>query len=94
MTRSSIRCCNTITSHAPSRCSRAPPQCRRFPADGKTYTFRIKPGIFHAGRGVQRQKRELTAHYVYSIKRLIDPVVKAQWQFLVDGKLQVWRCSC
>ncbi|MBL8520807.1 MAG: hypothetical protein JNK75_09045 [Betaproteobacteria bacterium] len=59
-------------------------------ADGKTYTFRIKPGIFFTpDAAFNGKKRELTAaDYVYSIKRLIDPKVKAQWQFLVEGKLQ------
>jgi ABC-type transport system substrate-binding protein len=58
--------------------------------NGATYTFRIKPGIFFtADAAFKGQRRELTAHdYVYSIKRLIDPVVKAQWSFLMDGKLK------
>jgi ABC-type transport system substrate-binding protein len=58
--------------------------------DGKTYTFKIKAGIyFTPDAAFNGKKRELTAaDYVYSIKRLIDPQVKAQWQFLVDGKLQ------
>ncbi len=57
-------------------------------ADGRTYTFRIKRGIKftpHAAFG--GKPRELTAHdYAYSLKRLVDPKVKAQWQFLAEGK--------
>ncbi len=57
-------------------------------ADGLTYTFHIKRGIFftpHAAFG--GKKRELTAaDYAYSLKRLIDPINKAQWQFLIEGK--------
>ncbi len=58
-------------------------------ADGTTYTIRLKRGIhFTDDPAFNGKKRELVASdYVYSIKRLIDPGVKAQWQFLVDGKL-------
>ena len=57
--------------------------------DGRTYTVRIQPGIFFtpdpAFKGV---KRELTAaDYVFSFKRLLDPKVRAQWSFLVEGKV-------
>ncbi len=57
-------------------------------ADGKTYKFRIKRGIYFTDHPVfGGQKRELTAHdFAYSIKRLVDPKVKAQWQFLAEGK--------
>jgi oligopeptide transport system substrate-binding protein len=59
---------------------------------GATYTFRIKPGIYFTpdpAFGGAAARRELTANdYVYSLKRLIDPTVKAQWSFLVDGKLK------
>lgn len=57
-------------------------------SDGLTYTFHVKRGIFftpHAAFG--GKKRELTAaDYAYSLKRLIDPINKAQWQFLIEGK--------
>src|SRR5687767_8267204 len=48
-------------------------------ADGMTYTFRIKPGIHFADDPVFKgKKRELTAHdYVYSIKRVLDPKLRA-----------------
>ena len=46
---------------------------------GKTYTLRVKPGIYFADDPVFKGvKRELTAHdYVYSIKRLMDPRLSA-----------------
>jgi len=57
---------------------------------GRTYTLRVRPGIYftdHKAFGGRR--RELTAHdYAYSLKRLLDPKVKAQWQFLADGKFE------
>ncbi len=48
-------------------------------ADGTTYTLRIKPGIFFADDpAFNGRKRELVAaDYVYSIKRLLDPKVRA-----------------
>ena len=59
-------------------------------ADGKTYTIKLKRGIFFTDDpAFKGKKRELVASdYVYSIKRMLDPKIKAQWQFLVDGKLQ------
>ena len=59
-------------------------------ADGKTYTIKLKRGIFFTpDPAFKGKKRELVASdYVYSIKRMLDPKIKAQWQFLVDGKLQ------
>ena len=57
---------------------------------GATYTVRIRPGIFFtADAALGGKKRELTAHdFVYSLKRLLDPAVKAQWAFLLEGKIQ------
>ena len=48
-------------------------------ADGTTYTVRIKPGIHFADDpAFNGQKRELVAaDYVYSMKRLLDPKVRA-----------------
>ena len=59
-------------------------------ADGKTYTLRLKQGIYFTDDpAFKGKKRELIASdYVYSIKRMLDPKLRAQWQFLVDGKLQ------
>ncbi len=57
-------------------------------ADGKVYTFRIKPGIYFASDpAFKGRKRELTAaDYAYSIKRHLDPAVRSPWSFLVDGR--------
>ncbi|HEX4859325.1 MAG TPA: ABC transporter substrate-binding protein [Usitatibacteraceae bacterium] len=58
-------------------------------ADGRTYTIRVKPGIvFTDDPAFKGARRELVAaDYAYSIKRLMDPQLKAQWQFLVEGKI-------
>ncbi|MDX2219876.1 MAG: ABC transporter substrate-binding protein [Burkholderiales bacterium] len=58
--------------------------------NGATYIFKIKPGIrFTPDPAFKGRTKELTAaDYAYSLKRLIDPVVKAQWSFLMDGKLK------
>ncbi len=59
-------------------------------ADGKIYTLKLKRGIYFTDDpAFKGKKRELVASdYVYSIKRMLDPKLRAQWQFLVDGKLQ------
>jgi ABC-type transport system substrate-binding protein len=56
---------------------------------GKTYTFRIKPGIFFADDpAFKGRKRELTADdYVYAIKRLVDPANRSPNAFYVAGKI-------
>ena len=48
---------------------------------GRTYTVRIKPGIyFTPDPAFDGKRRELTAHdYVYSFKRFFDPKIRAQW---------------
>lgn len=58
-------------------------------ADGLTYTFRLRPGIhFSPDPAFKGQIRELVAQdYVYSIKRLYDPVLKSPWLFMFEGKL-------
>src|SRR5262249_5818665 len=47
--------------------------------DGKTWTIKVKPGIYFADDPVFKgKKRELTAaDYIYSWKRMIDPKVRA-----------------
>ncbi len=57
--------------------------------DGRTYTFRLRPGIhFTDDPAFKGQKREVTAQdYVYSIKRLYDPTLKSPWSYMFDGKL-------
>jgi ABC-type transport system substrate-binding protein len=57
--------------------------------DGRTYTIRIKPGIyFTPDPAFNGTRRELTAEdYVYSFKRFFDPKLRAQWLFLLEGKI-------
>ena len=56
---------------------------------GKTYTVRIRKGIYFIDDPVFKgRKRELTsADYAYSIKRLIDPKLRSPWAWLVEGKI-------
>ena len=56
---------------------------------GRTYTVRIKPGIyFTPDPAFKGKRRELVAaDYVYSFKRFVDPRVRAQWAFLLEGKV-------
>ena len=58
-------------------------------ADGLTYIFKLKPGIFFTSDvSFSGKKRELTASdYVYSLKRILDPKLISKWQFLLDKKL-------
>src|SRR3954462_8297673 len=55
-------------------------------ADGRTYTIHIKPGIYFIDDPVfNGKKRELTAaDYVYSLKRLLDPKIRASQQAEVE----------
>ena len=57
--------------------------------DGRTYTFRIKKGIYYipdpAFKGARREL--VAADYAYSLKRLFDPKVKSPWLFLLEGKI-------
>src|SRR5687768_13482949 len=56
---------------------------------GRTFRFRIKPGIYftpHAAfKGARREL--VAADYVFSLKRMLDPKVRAQWAFLLEGKV-------
>jgi ABC-type transport system substrate-binding protein len=58
-------------------------------ADGRTWTIRIKPGIYFADDpAFKGQKRELTAaDYVYAWKRLLDPRMRAPFLWYLDGKV-------
>ena len=58
-------------------------------SDGRTYTFRIRPGIhFTPDPAFKGEKREMTAQdYVYSLKRLYDPTLKSPWAYMFDGKI-------
>ena len=57
--------------------------------NGKTYTVRVKKGIYFIDDPVFKgRKRELTAaDYAYSLKRLIDPKLRSPWAWLVEGKI-------
>jgi len=48
-------------------------------ADGTTYTFHVKPGIYFADDpAFEGKKRELVAaDFIYSLKRVLDPKVRA-----------------
>lgn len=58
-------------------------------SDGKTYTFRIRPGIyFHADAAFKGKRRELTAaDYLYSFKRMYDPALKSPWLYIFEDKV-------
>jgi ABC-type transport system substrate-binding protein len=55
--------------------------------DGTTYTFRVKPGIyFNDDAAFNGRKRELVAaDYIYSMKRVLDPKVRASQLGEVEG---------
>jgi ABC-type transport system substrate-binding protein len=59
----------------PARCGPTPPPACPRSADFKTFTFRIRPGIYFADdpafKGVKREL--VAADYVYSLKRFYDP---------------------
>ncbi len=57
--------------------------------NGKTYTFRIRKGVYFApDPAFKGKKRELTAaDFAYSLKRLIDPKIRSPYAFLVEGKI-------
>jgi oligopeptide transport system substrate-binding protein len=59
-------------------------------ADGKTYTIRLKKGIyFQADPAFHGKPRELTmADYVYSYKRLMDPKLSSPHTWLWEGKVE------
>jgi ABC-type transport system substrate-binding protein len=56
---------------------------------GRTYTFQIRPGIFFTpDPAFKGARREVTAaDYVYSLKRLYDPMLKSPWLSLFEGKI-------
>ena len=56
--------------------------------DGKTWTIRIKPGIFFADDpAFKGKKRELTAHdYVFAWKRILDPRMRSNQFQIFDGR--------
>jgi ABC-type transport system substrate-binding protein len=57
--------------------------------NGKTYTFKIKKGIyFTPDPAFKGKRRELIAEdYAYSIKRFFDPRNRSPYAFLFEGKI-------
>ena len=57
--------------------------------EGRTYTIKVKPGIYFASDpAFKGKRRELTAEdYVYSIKRIFDPKVRSYWVYVFEGNL-------
>jgi len=57
--------------------------------DGKTWTIRVKPGIYFADDpAFKNAKRELTAaDYVYSWKRILDPGMRSNNLQVFEGKI-------
>lgn len=55
--------------------------------DGKTYTFKLRKGIYFAPDPIFKGKRrELTAEdYVYTLERLKDPANHAPYESFIDG---------
>ena len=58
-------------------------------ADARTYTFRIKKGIYFIDDpAFKGKKRELTAQdFAYSIRRFFDPKNRSPYAFLFTGKI-------
>jgi len=56
---------------------------------GRTYTIKVRPGIyFAADPAFKGKRRELTAlDYVYSLKRIFDPKVRSYWVYIFEGNL-------
>lgn len=57
--------------------------------EGRTYTLRLKPGIYFsddpAFKGIRRELS--AADYAYSIKRFMDPANRSPYAFLFEGKI-------
>jgi ABC-type transport system substrate-binding protein len=58
-------------------------------ADGKTYTIKLKKGIYFApDAAFEGKKRELTVDdYVYSFKRIMDPKIASTHVWLLEDKI-------
>ena len=58
-------------------------------ADGRTWTIKLKPGIYFTDDpAFKGQRCELTAaDYVYSFKRLIDPRLRSNNAYILDERL-------
>jgi oligopeptide transport system substrate-binding protein len=56
--------------------------------EGRTWTMRIRPGIYFSDDAVFKGKRELTAEdYVYAWKRLLDPRVRSPFAWYLQDKV-------
>jgi oligopeptide transport system substrate-binding protein len=57
--------------------------------EGRTYTLKIKPGIFYSDDPVFKgRKRELVAaDYEFAMKRLIDPKIASPNLWLIEGRV-------
>ncbi|MFA7269995.1 MAG: ABC transporter substrate-binding protein [Sterolibacterium sp.] len=57
--------------------------------DGKTFTFRIRKGIyFTPDPAFKGRRRELTAQdYAYAIKRMLDPANRSPAASMIEGKI-------
>jgi ABC-type transport system substrate-binding protein len=57
-------------------------------ADGKTWTIRVRPGIYFADDPAFRgRRRELSAaDYVYALKRVLDPRMRSNSLQILDGR--------
>jgi len=57
-------------------------------ADGKTWTIRLRKGIYFADDPVFKGKRRelVAADYVYAIKRILDPRMRSNTLQAVDGR--------
>ncbi|HVF62770.1 MAG TPA: ABC transporter substrate-binding protein [Casimicrobiaceae bacterium] len=58
--------------------------------NGRTYTFRIRKGIYFApDPAFKGKRRELTADdYIYSFKRFVDPALRSPWAFMIEDKIE------
>ena len=56
--------------------------------DGKTWTIRVRPGIYFADDpAFKGQRRELIAQdYIFGIKRLLDPKMRSNFLQIVEGR--------
>jgi ABC-type transport system substrate-binding protein len=56
---------------------------------GRSFTVKVRPGIYFADDPVFKGKRrELVAQdYVYTIKRIFDPKVRSYWLYIFDHRL-------
>src|SRR4051812_12311307 len=56
---------------------------------GRSYTIKIKPGIYFASDpAFKGKRRELVAEdYVYTMKRIFDPKVRSYWLYLFENNL-------